>query len=92
MQVPFLDFGVQHAGIREEIRSAVDEVLESQQFILGKKGAELERAIDDFLTPMAALDPTERRGWICGLGHGVLPTTPPESVRTFVRAVRTRLA
>jgi uroporphyrinogen decarboxylase len=60
--------------------------------LLHLTGAELERAIDDFLTPMAALDPRARRGWICGLGHGVLPATPPENVRTFVRAVRTRFA
>ena len=29
----------------------------------------------------------ERRGWICGLGHGVLPGTPESSVRAF-RAAR----
>ena len=60
--------------------------------LLHLTGDDLERAIEDFLTPMAALDHATRRGWICGLGHGVLPATPPESVRTFVRAVRTRLA
>ena len=28
--------------------------------------------------------PISRRGWICGLGHGVLPGTPEAAVRTFV--------
>jgi uroporphyrinogen decarboxylase len=27
-------------------------------------------------------------GWICGLGHGVLPATPQENVRLFVDTVR----
>ena len=37
------------------------------------------------------LDPLRRQdwpGWICGLGHGVLPGTPEEHVRLFVDTVR----
>ena len=29
-----------------------------------------------------------RDGWICGLGHGVLPGTPEDNVRLFVNTVR----
>jgi len=29
-----------------------------------------------------------RNGWICGLGHGVLPGTPEENIRLFVETVR----
>jgi uroporphyrinogen decarboxylase len=46
------------------------------------------RALDAYLTPLRALTADERRGWICGLGHGVLPSTPEEHVRTFVRTLR----
>ena len=60
--------------------------------LLHLEGSRLSAAIDDFLAPLAALDPDARRGWICGLGHGVLPGTPESSVRTFVNAVRRRLA
>lgn len=49
---------------------------------------ELAAALEDFLRPIAAIDPRQRAGWICGLGHGVLPGTPPESVRLFVETVR----
>lgn len=59
--------------------------------LLHLTGRALTRAIDEFLAPMAALAPDARRGWICGLGHGVLPGTPEASMRTFVRAVRKRL-
>ncbi len=59
--------------------------------LLHLTGAALARAIDEFLAPFAALTPEQRRGWICGLGHGVLPGTPEASMRTFVRTVRRRL-
>ena len=54
--------------------------------------AELRAALTSFLDPIAALSTTERRGWICGLGHGVLPGTPESAVRTFVDTVRRRFA
>ena len=60
--------------------------------LLHLTGAALERALDEFLDPVAALPPEQRRGWICGLGHGVLPGTPESSVRAFVQAVRKRFA
>ena len=49
---------------------------------------DLEDAIARFLEPILALSEAERRGWICGLGHGVLPGTPEENVRLFVESVR----
>jgi uroporphyrinogen decarboxylase len=60
--------------------------------LLHLSGEALDRALDDFLDPIVTLPPESRRGWICGLGHGVLPHTPEASVRTFVRTVRERLA
>jgi uroporphyrinogen decarboxylase len=59
--------------------------------LLHLEGRRLASAIDEFLKPLASLDPEVRRGWICGLGHGVLPGTPESSVRTFVKSVRRRL-
>lgn len=48
----------------------------------------LARAVARFVDPIAALPARHRRGWVCGLGHGVLPGTPERSVRDFVRTVR----
>lgn len=48
MQVPLLDLKAQYAGIRDEIRSVVDEVLESQRFVLGPHVAALEKEIAAF--------------------------------------------
>ncbi len=46
---------------------------------------ELKRHLERFLTPLTK---HHRTGWICGLGHGVLPKTPEENVRLFVDTVR----
>lgn len=53
---------------------------------------DLESALRGFLEPIAALAEHQRRGWICGLGHGVLPGTPESAVRAFVTAVRKAFA
>ncbi len=45
MQVPLLDLKAQYASIRSEVRSAVDEVFESQRFILGPQVSALETEI-----------------------------------------------
>ena len=45
MKVPLLDLKAQYAGIKEEILSAIGEVLDSQVCILGPKVAELERQV-----------------------------------------------
>ena len=51
-------------------------------------GASLEQAIERFVAPLRDLDAETRRGWMCGLGHGVLPGTPEGSVRRFVTVIR----
>jgi dTDP-4-amino-4,6-dideoxygalactose transaminase len=45
MNVPFLDLKAQYQTIKPEIKQAVDEVLESQYFILGPKVEKLEEKI-----------------------------------------------
>jgi dTDP-4-amino-4,6-dideoxygalactose transaminase len=45
MRVPLLDLQAQYATIKNTIRMAVDEVLESQKFILGEQVAALEKEI-----------------------------------------------
>lgn len=60
--------------------------------LLHLTGGALKRAVNEFLDPIADLPAAARRGWVCGLGHGVLPGTPETSVREFVRAVRRRLS
>jgi len=42
---PFLDLKAEYAAMKEEIRAAVDRVLESQQFIMGPQVRELEAEV-----------------------------------------------
>jgi uroporphyrinogen decarboxylase len=58
--------------------------------LLFNDGAAFKRSLDEFLTPVSALSTAERRGWICGLGHGILPGTPERNVNAFVEMVRER--
>ena len=53
--VPQLDLAAQYANIGAEIRTAVERVMASQQFILGREGAALEQEIAK----------------LCGVAHGV---------------------
>jgi len=46
---------------------------------------ELKQHLTRYLAPLAN---RTRPGWICGLGHGVLPGTPEDNVRLFVDTVR----
>jgi dTDP-4-amino-4,6-dideoxygalactose transaminase len=45
---PFLDLKAEYATMREDIRSAVDRVLESQQFIMGPEVRQLEAEVAAF--------------------------------------------
>ena len=48
MQVPLLDLKAQYASIREEIRPVLDEVCDSQYFILGPRVASFEAAVAEY--------------------------------------------
>ncbi|MBC7384845.1 MAG: uroporphyrinogen decarboxylase [Cryobacterium sp.] len=44
--------------------------------------------VESYLAPLIKLSTEERAGWVCGLGHGVLPKTPEQNVREFVQIIR----
>ena len=48
----------------------------------------MERSLDKFIEEISSFSAKDRVGWICGLGHGVLKTTPEENVRSFVKKIR----
>jgi uroporphyrinogen decarboxylase len=47
--------------------------------------SELERRLREVFGQVLALPAEYRKGWVCGLGHGVLPKTPEDNVRLFLR-------
>jgi dTDP-4-amino-4,6-dideoxygalactose transaminase len=64
MQVPLLDLKQQHAALREELRAALERVLDSQQFILGEDVRLLESELASYTRARHAVG--------CGSGSDAL--------------------
>ncbi len=48
MEVPLLDLKAQLEPIRDEVKKAIDEVIESTRYIMGPKVVELEKTLGDY--------------------------------------------
>jgi dTDP-4-amino-4,6-dideoxygalactose transaminase len=48
MLVPLLNLQAQYVSLRDEVRAAIDQVFESQHFVLGSHGRALEQAIAEY--------------------------------------------
>ena len=68
--VPQLDLTAQYAAIGAEIRAAVERVMASQQFVLGREGAALEQEIAE----------------LCGVSHGVGVASGTDALILALRA------
>jgi dTDP-4-amino-4,6-dideoxygalactose transaminase len=68
--IPQMDLAAQYAAIGGEIRKAVTQVLSSQQFVLGKEGAALEREIAE----------------LCGVQHGIGVASGTDALTLALRA------
>ena len=44
--------------------------------------------LENYLGQFRELTVEERRGWVAGLGHGVLPKTPEDNVKYYVDRTR----
>jgi dTDP-4-amino-4,6-dideoxygalactose transaminase len=83
MNVPLLNLKLQYAPIKDEIRAAIDEVLESQQFIFGPQLESLEREIaqrvhvDHAIGVSSGTDALLLSLMALGIGNGDLVITSP---------------
>lgn len=89
----FAGMGIDH---RWDLTTALRERAPKGGFIQGNFDEALlftaepdfTKRIYSYLEPIRKLSPEQRAGWVCGLGHGVLPKTPEANVRTFIQVVR----
>jgi len=83
MNVPLLNLQLQYAPIKDEIRAAINEVLESQQFIFGPQLESLEREIaqrvrvDHAIGVSSGTDALLLSLMALGIGNGDLVLTSP---------------
>jgi dTDP-4-amino-4,6-dideoxygalactose transaminase len=68
--IPQLDLSAQYAAIGAEIRAAVERVMASQQFVLGREGSALEEEIAK----------------LCGVAHGVGVASGTDALILALRA------
>lgn len=58
------------------------------QALLFSEPEEFKQHLMNFLAPIKEVSVSERAGWVCGLGHGILPKTSEENVKAFVDITR----
>src|SRR2546421_12331461 len=68
--IPQLDLSAQYAAIGAEIRTAVERVMASQQFVLGREGVALEEEI----------------ARLCGVAHGIGVASGTDALILALRA------
>lgn len=91
-QAPWAGFGFDHrwdlAGqLQKETQPGFVQGNFDQLFLFQDTN-DFKKTLASYLSQMQNLTPEQRKGWVCGLGHGVLPETPEAHVKYFVEKVR----
>lgn len=84
-------FGLDHRNdLADELKTNARGFLQGNfdQAMLFCGQDEFDMRLKRYLEKYQRLSKVERRHWVCGLGHGVLPQTPEENVRRFVKTIR----
>ncbi len=80
-----------HADIKDVILEFADRWAIQGNFdphLLLADTPTFQKHLETFLREVQTIPAEKRAGWICGLGHGVLPKTPEQHVHQFVDAAR----
>lgn len=91
LQAPWAGMGVDHRwDLKNGFKMFKGGFVQGNfdQGLLHLPANQFAEELQAYLAPLAKMSVEDRTGWVCGLGHGVLPATPEENVRTFVKTVR----
>ena len=89
-EIPWLGQGYDHrCDLMASLKGASGFVQGNfDQSLLHMDASDFKKTFSEYLKPFQELTAEQRKGWVCGLGHGVLPKTPEANVRSFVEMVR----
>ena len=93
-EVPFAGIGVDsNVSIQDIFAKRKDGFIQGNfsEKLISQDFNEFDKALNLFLEEISTLSIEDRNGWVCGLGHGVIKTTPQENVKHFVKKVRSYL-
>jgi uroporphyrinogen decarboxylase len=90
--------GQNFAGLGYDHRFLISEVLKKQKtgFVQGNfhqnyltlESSAFKAHLEKYIAELKTLTPEQRAGWVCGLGHGVIPQAREENVKYFVQKIR----
>jgi len=89
-KIPFMGQGYDHRhDLPSIIKNSTGFVQGNfDQGLLHLDESDFEKFLTEYLKPFMEMSAEQRKGWICGLGHGILPKTPEKNVRSFIEIVR----
>lgn len=90
--LPIAGFGYDHRYsmpelLKDESRTGIVQGNFDQTLLFAEEST-FKKYLDEYLKPLKELTPAQRKGWVCGVGHGILPMTPESNVRLFINTVR----
>lgn len=91
----FAGFGVDHGwDLPQTLKTLPKGFLQGNfdQSLLFCQSSDFKKILGSYLDRLQELPASERKSWVCGLGHGVLPQTPEAHVKYFVEEVRRRFS
>lgn len=91
LKSPLAGIGVDHRwDLRELLRAERSGFVQGNfdQALLFLDSKQLQPLLESYFLTLKAVSPEQRAGYVCGLGHGVLPETPEENVRLFIKLAR----
>lgn len=93
--LPWAGFGVDHRWSLPSVFPVLGKGFVQGNFdqaLLFQDEEFFRSSLESFISEMKQMSTEQRAGWICGLGHGVLPKTPEKHVKYFVDRIREAFA